>query len=257
MPHQQPGRFRGHRPAQPPASGSVVIIGGVVLAVLAMVLVIFIQRGPTAADPGAPQAWIVPPVSGPAPLIPLQSDPVPTAPSVSPSRPPTAAATGKPLPVARPSSSAPTRRPVRLLPAPGSRLSLVVVGGPGLRLRHQNFRLRLAAVGPGSSALDRADATFVLRPGLADPRCLSLESVNFPGRFVRHHDFVLVLQSRESSPAFSTDATFCPRAAGTGGDFVLRPTNFPDRHVVVDGSAVVLGERTAAPALRFHAAAGL
>jgi Alpha-L-arabinofuranosidase B (ABFB) domain len=264
MSYQQPGRSRGRpgwragrSPAQP--RSSAVIIGGAVLAVLAMVLVIVIERREHAGTaPDASGAWIAPPVADQPPaLIPLQSA------TPSPSGAPNAAATGKPLPVARPSSSRPASRPssrptpVRLLPEPGSRISLVAVGSPGLRLRHQDFRMRLTAIGPRSPAPVRADATFVLRRGLADARCVSLEAVNFPGRFMRHRDFVAVLQPRERSSLFAADATFCPQAVGADGTFVLRSSNFPDRHLTADSRAVRLVPAATGPAQKFRAGPGL
>jgi hypothetical protein len=229
-----------------------------VLAVLAMTLVIVIERRQGRSLPSdSSGAWIAPPVAEPSPaVIPLESASPSRPPSPSP--PPTAAATGKPLPVARPPSSAPPARPpVRLLPEPGSRLSLMATGRDGLRLRHQDFRLRLSAIGPRSPAPARADATFVLRRGLADARCVSLESVNFPGRFVRHRNFVAVLQPREPSRVFAADATFCPRRAGSGGDFVLRSSNFPDRFLATDGSSVLLSRPATAAAQQFRAVPGL
>ncbi|AGZ41173.1 AbfB domain-containing protein [Actinoplanes friuliensis] len=243
-------------PSSGPPGGSVVIVAGAALALLAMVLVIMIDRRSAGDDAGAARAWIAPPTAEPEVLIPLQSDPPSPASSFALS--PIAAATGKPLPVARPPSPGrtPSRAATRLLPEPGSRLSLLAAGTTGLALRHQDFRVRLAPVGPRSPAAVRADATFVLRRGLSDSKCVSFESVNFPGRFVRHQNFVLVLQPRESSPLFAADATFCPRAAGDAGDFELRPTNYPDRHVSSDGSRVLLGKRSAGPAQRFRAATG-
>ncbi|WP_433729282.1 AbfB domain-containing protein [Actinoplanes sp. CA-051413] len=261
MSYQQPGRSRGRpgsragrSPAQP--RSSAVIVGGAVLAVLAMVLVIVIERRQHAdTAPDASGAWIAPPVADQSPaVIPLQSA------TPSPSGAPDAAATGKPLPVARPSSSRPAPRrtpPARLLPGPGSRISLVAVGSPGLRLRHQDFRMRLTAIGPRSPALARADATFVLRRGLADARCVSLEAVNFPGRFMRHRNFVAVLQPRERSSLFAADATFCPQAAGTDGTFVLRSSNFPDRHLIADSRSVRLAGPAIGPAQKFRAEPGL
>ncbi|GAA3929227.1 AbfB domain-containing protein [Actinoplanes auranticolor] len=261
MSYPQPRGRRGPRAGRSsaPPRGSAIIVTGAVLAVLAMTLVIVIERRQSRSLPSeASGAWIAPPVDGPPPaLIPLQS----ASPSLkpSPSPPPTAAATGKPLPVARHPSSAPpaARPPARLLPGPGSRISLVATGPAGLRLRHQDFRMRLSAIGPGSPAPARADATFVLHRGLADARCVSLESVNFPGRFVRHRNFVAVLHPRESSQVFAADATFCPRRAGSGGDFVLRSSNFPDRLLTTDGRSVLLSRPATAAAQKFRAVPGL
>jgi hypothetical protein len=46
--------------------------------------------------------------------------------------------------------------------------------------------------------------------GLADPNGVSFESVNFPGRYMRHRDFLLWLEAPTSpgDVVFRQDATF-------------------------------------------------
>jgi hypothetical protein len=252
MSYQQPGRSRRRSLGQ--AGSSAVIVTGAVLALLVMVAVVTIGRDrgrSTAGSPAAPWPASSPPEEPPA-LIPLLSDPP------SPSASPTAAATGNPRPVARPSTPdrSPARTPRRMLPAPGSRLTLLAAGTTDLRLRHQDFRMRLTPIGSRSPAATRADATFVLRRGLADPLCVSLESVNFPGYFMRHRNFAVLLQIRESSRLFAADATFCPRAAGPDGDFLLRAVNFPDRFVTADGPLLMLSRVSPDAAQSFRAGPG-
>ncbi|MFI7542183.1 AbfB domain-containing protein [Actinoplanes sp. NPDC049599] len=263
MSYQQPGspRRSSSRPGWSPGppSGPTVIAAGAALAMVAMALVIVIDRRSdgTGQDHSA-RAWIAPPTVQQWPVpIPVQSAPPSALPSLSPL--PTVKAAGSPLPVARHSSPSgtPSRTAVRLLPAPGSRLSLVVTGSPNVRLRHQNFRMRLDPIGPRSPAPAPADATFVLHRGLADRQCASLEAVNFPGWFVRHQQFELVLQPRESSRQFAADATFCPQRVGSGADFLLRAGNLPDRYVTADGSRLLLGRRPPATAQSFRAGPGL
>jgi hypothetical protein len=132
-----------------------------------------------------------------------------------------------------------------------------VDGGSDLRLRHRDFQIRVDRIGPGSRRLDRSDATFVVRPGLADQRCLSLEAVNYPGRFVRHQDFRLVLHPRATTSLYASDATFCARPTGDGARFVLRSVNFPDRFLTVRDSAVRLGPVPPGTALVLRSAPGL
>jgi hypothetical protein len=85
-------------------------------------------------------------------------------------------------------------------------------------LRHQDFRVKLAdfnppIFGPNSrpetpeEKLLREDCTFTVRSGLADPAGVSFESVNFPGRFIRHRDFHLFVEPADSDLA-RQDATF-------------------------------------------------
>jgi hypothetical protein len=266
MSYQQLGQPRRHtggarRFVRQPSS-SAVIATGVSVAVLAMVAVISIGRPdspPAAGRSGATwqQSWRTQ-----AP-IPLQSDPsepvsFPPAPSPPPTPTRAAAAKGERQQAVRhvSPSATPSRTPARMLPAPGSRLSLLAIGTANLRLRHQDFKMRLAAVGSGSPGLARADATFVLRPGLADPRCISLESVNFPGYFMRHHNFVLLLTPAGRSRSFAGDATFCAQAVGPDADFRLRSHNFPDRYLTARRSVLSLSPAPPGYAQSFRATPG-
>ena len=67
-----------------------------------------------------------------------------------------------------------------------------------------------------SDALTKADATFVVRRGLADPTCYSFESRNIPGQFLRHADFRVRLGTNDNTDLFRQDATFCAQQ-GSGG----------------------------------------
>ena len=144
-----------------------------------------------------------------------------------------------------------------MLPEPGSRLSLLATGTANLRLRHQDFKMRLAAVDGDSPSLARADATFVLRPGLADALCVSLESVNFPGYYMRHQNFALLLTPAGTSRSFAEDATFCPQAVGPDADFRLRSHNFPDRYLTAKRSILSLSRVPLDSARSFRATPGL
>lgn len=83
-------------------------------------------------------------------------------------------------------------------------------------LRHRDGLARTDVMNAGSDALTRADATFVVRRGLADPSCYSLEARNFPGQYLRHQAFRVRLSATENSDVFRRDATFCAQP-GTGG----------------------------------------
>ncbi|MFI6095988.1 AbfB domain-containing protein [Lentzea sp. NPDC051213] len=83
-------------------------------------------------------------------------------------------------------------------------------------LRHRAGLARTDVVSSGSDGLLKADSTFVVRRGLADPTCYSLESRNFPGNYLRHSDFRVRLSGNENSDLFRRDATFCAQP-GTNG----------------------------------------
>jgi hypothetical protein len=56
------------------------------------------------------------------------------------------------------------------------------------------------------SALFRSDASFQRRAGLADAAGISLESVNFAGRYVRHRGGLLYVETVPAAEA--STATF-------------------------------------------------
>jgi hypothetical protein len=83
-------------------------------------------------------------------------------------------------------------------------------------LRHRDGLARTDVVTAASDPLSKADATFVVRPGLADPSCYSLESQNFRGSYLRHASFRVSLAPNNQTDLFRRDATFCAQP-GTGG----------------------------------------
>lgn len=83
-------------------------------------------------------------------------------------------------------------------------------------LRHRDGLARTDVITMTSDPLSRMDATFVVRPGLADPSCYSLESRNIPGNYLRHSAFRVRLNANDNTDLFRRDATFCAQQ-GTGG----------------------------------------
>jgi len=98
------------------------------------------------------------------------------------------------------------------------------VNFPDRFIRHRNFGGVLESV---QARLDSLDATFVLMPGLANPRGFSFQSVNFPGYYLRHSNFQIRLQPDDGSQLFKEDATFMrsPGLAGRGISF--ESVNYP------------------------------
>jgi non-reducing end alpha-L-arabinofuranosidase len=93
-----------------------------------------------------------------------------------------------------------------------------------------------------STSAGKADATWVETAGLANSSCVSFESVNKPGYYLRHQNFVLHLQPYDGSTLNSQDATFCPVAANSGqaGAISFQSVNFPTRYIRHYNSTVYL-----------------
>jgi hypothetical protein len=116
---------------------------------------------------------------------------------------------------------------------PGPRVSLQTTIGGSTYLRHDDGSsdVLLSTVTGSSTATLKADATFVKAAGLADPGCVSFESVNRPGSYLRHENFVLHLQPDDGSSLFAQDATFCPKAGNSGTGTSYQSVNFPTKFI--------------------------
>jgi hypothetical protein len=216
-------------PVEKPSRARRFLLGAV--AVTALLLPVSLITAQVGGDDPAPAGW--PQAGGPAaPAAPTPSAETgePPSPSGSPGTPsgPVGGAGAKP-------TAKPTGTSARPLVPVGARIGLEPVAAPGFRVRHRNFVGRIDAIGPNSRRTDRADSSFVVRAGLADQRCVSFEAVNFPGFFLRHQDFVILLRRNDSTALFAADATFCPVPGLSGQQVSLRSLNFPDRFLVHRG----------------------
>ncbi len=84
-------------------------------------------------------------------------------------------------------------------------------------MRHENGDGLTSVVDTASADLLKQDATFRIVPGLADLSCYSLESLNYPGEYLRHGDDLRVRKDRrDRSSSFDRTATFCAKTALNG-----------------------------------------
>ena len=86
-----------------------------------------------------------------------------------------------------------------------------------------------STVTAASSEQAKEDSTFVETAGNDNPSCVSFESVNRPGEFLRHQNFVLHLQPNDGSTLFAQDSTFCPQAGNNGQGMSFQSVNFAGR----------------------------
>ncbi|MEV8566442.1 alpha-L-arabinofuranosidase B [Streptomyces sp. NPDC051322] len=117
--------------------------------------------------------------------------------------------------------------------SPGSTLSLRATTAccTTRYIRHQNNNAVTSPVSSGSSALDKGDSSWIVRPGLAKSSCVSFESRNYPGDFLRHSDYQLFRRPMDGSALFRADATFCPQSGKNGEGTSFASYNFPDRFI--------------------------
>ena len=112
--------------------------------------------------------------------------------------------------------------------------SLLSVDLAGHRLRHRDFLGFVSAISQTSSARDKADSAYYIRPGLADENCYSFEARNVRGYYLRHSGYRLQLHRYEGNELYRNDATFCRRPGLAGQGFSFESKNFPDhflRHI--------------------------
>jgi hypothetical protein len=83
-----------------------------------------------------------------------------------------------------------------------------------------------------SSRLYHLDSGFRAVPGLADPTGISFESVNYPGYYIRHSNFELVLNQRVNTSLFNDDATFYQVSGLANPNYAsFRSRNFPNLYI--------------------------
>jgi len=125
---------------------------------------------------------------------------------------------------------------------PGPLVSLQATTSAGSFIRHDDSddAVAMSDVTPASSATVKQDATFVETAGLANPSCVSFESINRPGSYLRHQNFVLHLQPNDGSALFATDATFCTQPGNSGRGTSFQSVNFTTKFIRSYQGAVYL-----------------
>jgi hypothetical protein len=126
--------------------------------------------------------------------------------------------------------------------------SLDSVNYPGSYVRHQDSLGRLDPVTAGSPAQTRLDATFTVVNGLASPSCYSLQTRD--GRFLRHRDWRLRIDTNTGDAVFRADATFCAVDGSVAGSVSLVSHNYPNRRVRHRDRALWLDTYTDTPTFR-------
>ena len=124
------------------------------------------------------------------------------------------------------SRSLPALAPVSLPVNTRRSLQVTTPGYTDRYLRHRNSLAYTEVVTAGSPALLKNDATYTIRPGLADAACYSFESVNFPGQFLRHANSRVQNSVNDGSALLRADATWCARTGLTGSGVSFESWNY-------------------------------
>ncbi|WNV85423.1 alpha-L-arabinofuranosidase B [Umezawaea sp. Da 62-37] len=116
---------------------------------------------------------------------------------------------------------------------PGSTVSLraTTPGYTDRYVHHTGATVDTGVVTSGSSSTDKGNASWTVRAGLANSSCVSFESRNTAGQYLRHRNYQLYLNANDGGSTFTQDATFCPEPGRNGQGTSLRASNYSDRFV--------------------------
>jgi len=118
---------------------------------------------------------------------------------------------------------------------PGSRISVRATTSccTSDYIRHDDADTKavISAISSSSSSTDKADATWIVRAGLANSACVSFESANDPGQYLRHYNFELYIAANDGSSLFAQDATFCPTTGNSGTGTSFQSVNYAGKYI--------------------------
>jgi non-reducing end alpha-L-arabinofuranosidase len=116
---------------------------------------------------------------------------------------------------------------------PGSEISLQATTAccTGDYIRNKNGTVVIAPVTSSSAEQDKGDSTWIVRRGLADNSCVSFESRNNPGAFLRQQNFALHVQPFDGTAHNRSDATFCPQPGNAGKGNSFHSLKYPTKYV--------------------------
>ncbi|KAI0189072.1 Arabinosidase B [Astrocystis sublimbata] len=98
-------------------------------------------------------------------------------------------------------------------------------------IAHDGANVRLQVVSSSSATALKKSANWIVHVGLGNSACLSFESVDSPGSFIRHSKNALHVDENDGGRQFAQDATFCSQVAlNSEGTNALRSWSFPARY---------------------------
>ena len=98
-------------------------------------------------------------------------------------------------------------------------------------LAHTGTAVNTQVVTSSSSTTLKQQASWTIRTGLGNSACVSFESVDTPGSYLRHNAFVLLVNANDGTKQMHEDATFCSQAGLNGKGTSVRAWGYPTRYV--------------------------
>ncbi|MEZ0067090.1 hypothetical protein ABIA32_003103 [Streptacidiphilus sp. MAP12-20] len=100
-------------------------------------------------------------------------------------------------------------------------------------IRHDDAdtKVVISPITASSTTLAKADATWIVHPGLANSSCFSFESANNSGQYLRHYNYELYLEAYDGSTVSAQDATFCAQTGHNGQGYSFQSSNYPTKYL--------------------------
>ncbi|KAK7021153.1 alpha-L-arabinofuranosidase B domain protein [Favolaschia claudopus] len=96
-------------------------------------------------------------------------------------------------------------------------------------IAHTGSAVNTQVVSSSSASALKLQASWNVVAGLGNSACVSFESRDTPGSFLRHANFVLLVNANDNSKQFKEDATFCPKVGLNGQGNSIRAWGYPTR----------------------------
>ncbi|KAF7294538.1 Glycoside hydrolase family 54 protein [Mycena indigotica] len=96
-------------------------------------------------------------------------------------------------------------------------------------IAHNGAAVNTQVVTSSSTNALKLSASWTVVPGLGNSGCISLQSRDTTGSYLRHSNFALQVSANDGSQAFREDATFCPEAGLNGQGNTIRSWSHPTR----------------------------
>ncbi|KAJ7218224.1 glycoside hydrolase family 54 protein [Mycena haematopus] len=98
-------------------------------------------------------------------------------------------------------------------------------------LAHTGATVNTQVVTSSNTTAGKQSASWTVVAGLGNSACVSFESRDTPGSYIRHFNFGLMVNAPDGTKQFTEDATFCPQAAFNGvGTNSIRAWGYPTRY---------------------------
>jgi len=97
-------------------------------------------------------------------------------------------------------------------------------------ISHTGSTVNTQVVTSSNTTAVKEQASWTVVTGLGNSACISFESVDTPGSYIRHYNFALLLDADDGTKQFGEDATFCPETGISGDGDSIRSWSYPTRY---------------------------